>query len=74
MRNVFLATILAVSTTAIFAPSLPALAQDQQCIKGRGCVFASQRSYNACFAQVDSGQCRDLVRPPAPVLGDSQVP
>ena len=55
MRNVFLATILAVSTKAIFAPRLPAQAQDQQCIKGRGCVPASQRSYNACFAQVDSG-------------------
>jgi hypothetical protein len=33
MRNVFLATILAVSTKAIFAPRLPAQAQDQQCIK-----------------------------------------
>ena len=49
MRNVFLATILVVSTTAILAPSSPAQAQYQQCIKGRGCVPASQRSYNACF-------------------------
>jgi hypothetical protein len=49
MRNVFLATILVVSTTAILAPNSPAKAQDQQCIKGRGCVPASRRSYNACF-------------------------
>jgi hypothetical protein len=49
MRNVFLATILAISTTAILAPNSPAQAQYQQCIKGRGCVPASQRSYNACF-------------------------
>jgi hypothetical protein len=49
MRNVLLVTILAVSTTTILAPSSPAQAQYQQCIKGRGCVPASQRSYNACF-------------------------
>jgi hypothetical protein len=49
MRNVLLVTILAVVTTAILDPSSPAQAQYQQCIKGRGCVPASQRSYNACF-------------------------
>ena len=49
MRNVLLVTIMAVATTAILAPSLPAQAQYQQCIKGRGCVPASERSYNACF-------------------------
>jgi hypothetical protein len=48
MRNVLLVTILVVST-ATLAPSSPAQAQYQQCIKGRGCVSASQRSYNACF-------------------------
>src|SRR4051794_39406651 len=49
MRNVLPVAIVAVSTTAILAPSSPAQAQYQQCIKGRGCVPASQRSYNACF-------------------------
>jgi hypothetical protein len=49
MRKILLVTILAVSTTAILAPSSHAQAQYQQCIKGRGCVPASQRSYNACF-------------------------
>jgi hypothetical protein len=48
MRNLLLVTILAASTT-ILAPSSPVHAQYQQCIKGRGCVPASQRSYNACF-------------------------
>ncbi|HKE56468.1 MAG TPA: hypothetical protein VKB46_07200 [Pyrinomonadaceae bacterium] len=49
MRNVLLVAILAVSTTPILAPSSPAQAQYSQCIKGRGCVPASQRSYNDCF-------------------------
>jgi hypothetical protein len=48
MRNALLITILAFSMTAISAPSSPAQAQ-YQCIKGRGCVPAPQRSYNACF-------------------------
>src|SRR5262245_36733102 len=45
-----LITILTVgAVAAISATSSPAQAQYSQCIKGRGCVAASQRSYNACF-------------------------
>ena len=45
-----LITILTVGTVAaISATSSPAQAQYSQCIKGRGCVPASQRSYDACF-------------------------
>ena len=49
MRKALLITILTVCTTAISAPNSPAQAQYQQCIKGRGCVPTSQRSYDACF-------------------------
>jgi hypothetical protein len=45
-----LITILTVGAVAAIATtSSPAQAQYSQCIKGRGCVPASQRSYNACF-------------------------
>ena len=49
MRKALLMMILAVCTTAISVASSPAQAQYQRCIKGRGCVPASQRSYTACF-------------------------
>ena len=49
MRKAILMTILTVGAAVISAPSSPAQAQYQQCIKGRGCVPTSQRSYNACF-------------------------
>jgi hypothetical protein len=50
MRNAILITILTVgAAAAISSASSPADAQYQQCIKGRGCVPASQPSYNACF-------------------------
>ena len=46
MRLAFIATALAVSTIAL---STPSFAQYQHCIAGRGCVPATQESYNACF-------------------------
>jgi hypothetical protein len=49
MRKALLIAILTACTAAISALSSPAQAQYQQCIKGRGCVPASQRSYDACF-------------------------
>jgi hypothetical protein len=50
VRETILLTILTVgAAAAISSASSPAEAQYQQCIKGRGCVPASQRSYNACF-------------------------
>jgi hypothetical protein len=50
MRRFILMTILAVSAvTAVSTVSSSAQAQYLQCIKGRGCVPATQASYNACF-------------------------
>ena len=49
MRNVILITILTVGAVAAISAATPSKAQYQQCIKGRGCVLASQRSYDACF-------------------------
>jgi len=49
MRKAILITILTVGAAAISSASSPAAAQYQQCIKGRGCVPASQPSYNDCF-------------------------
>jgi len=50
MRNAILITILTVgAVAATSAARSPVQAQYQQCIKGRGCVPASQRSYNDCF-------------------------
>jgi hypothetical protein len=50
MRKATLITILTVgAAVAILSASSTAEAQYQQCIKGRGCVPTSQRSYNACF-------------------------
>jgi hypothetical protein len=50
MRKAILITILTVgAVAAISATSSPAQAQYSQCIKGRGCVPASQRTYNDCF-------------------------
>jgi hypothetical protein len=50
MRNAMLVTILTVgAAAAISSSSSPAEAQYQQCSRGRGCVPASQRSYDACF-------------------------
>ena len=49
MRKAILITILTVAAAAaISSASSPAEAQSQ-CIKGRGCVPATERSYNACF-------------------------
>jgi hypothetical protein len=42
--------MMILSVTAVTALlSLPAQAQYQHCIPGRGCVPATQASYNACF-------------------------
>jgi hypothetical protein len=50
MRNAILTMILVVgSVAAMWATSSPAQAQYQQCIKGRGCVPATQASYDRCF-------------------------
>jgi hypothetical protein len=50
MRKATLITILTVgAAVAILSANSTAEAQYQQCIKGRGCVPASRRSYNACF-------------------------
>jgi hypothetical protein len=50
MHKAILITILTVgAAAAISSASSPAAAQYQQCIKGRGCVPASQPSYNDCF-------------------------
>jgi hypothetical protein len=50
MRKVIPVTIMIMGAlAAISAASSQAQAQYSQCIKGRGCVPATQRSYNACF-------------------------
>jgi len=50
VRKAILIAILTVGPlAAISAARPPAQAQYLQCIKGRGCVPASQASYNACF-------------------------
>jgi hypothetical protein len=50
MRMVILITMLAVgAVTAVSTVSSPAQAQYLECIPGRGCVPATQESYNACF-------------------------
>jgi len=50
MRNTALIMIIAVAAaTALSAASSPAQAQYLQCIKGRGCVPATQASYDRCF-------------------------
>jgi hypothetical protein len=48
MKQVIKITMLAVGTMTAFA-SIPAEAQNQVCIPGRGCVRATQAAYNACF-------------------------
>ena len=48
MKQVIKITVLAVGTMTAFA-SIPAQAQNQVCIPGRGCVRATQTAYNACF-------------------------
>jgi hypothetical protein len=47
MRQFILPAILA--ATAVAGLSTPSDAQYQQCIRGRGCVPATQASYNACY-------------------------
>jgi hypothetical protein len=50
MRKAIPITMLAVgAVTAVSTVSSPAQAQYLQCIHGRGCVPATQASYNACF-------------------------
>ena len=46
MRLAITAAALAVCATTLPTPSV---AQYQHCIAGRGCVPATQASYNACF-------------------------
>jgi hypothetical protein len=46
MRLAITAAALAVFATTL---STPSVAQYSQCIAGRGCVPATQESYNACF-------------------------
>jgi hypothetical protein len=50
MHKAILITMLGVgAVTAVSTVSSPAQAQYSQCIRGRGCVPATQASYNACF-------------------------
>jgi hypothetical protein len=50
MRKAILITMLGVGAVmAVSTVSSPAQAQYLQCIKGRGCVPATQPSYNSCF-------------------------
>jgi len=50
MRNTALIMIIVLgAATALSATSSPAQAQYVRCIKGRGCVPATQASYNRCF-------------------------
>ena len=50
MRKAILTTMLAVcAVAAVSTMSSPAQAQYSQCIRGRGCVPATQASYNACY-------------------------
>ena len=48
MKQVIKITMLAVGTMTAFA-SIPAQAQNQVCVPGRGCVRTTQAAYNACF-------------------------
>jgi len=48
MRRVIMITILVIGAVTIF-PSLPAQAQYAVCMPARGCVPATQASYNACY-------------------------
>ena len=47
MRRFILPAILA--TAAVAALSTSSAAQQQFCVRGRGCVPVTQASYNACF-------------------------
>ena len=47
MRQLILMTILALGAVTDF--STPSAAQQSVCIRGRGCVPATQASYNSCF-------------------------
>ena len=47
MRQLILMTILAIGVVTDF--STPSAAQQSVCIRGRGCVPATQPSYNSCF-------------------------
>ena len=49
MKAILVAVLTVGAVAVISVPSSPAQAQYQQCIKGRGCVPASQLSYDACF-------------------------
>ena len=48
MRQVIMMTMLAVGAMAAF-PSFPAQAQYAVCLAARGCMPATQASYNACY-------------------------
>ena len=50
MRKTALIMIIALgASTTLWATDAPAQARYQQCIKGRGCVPATQRTYDYCF-------------------------
>ena len=48
MKQLIKLTILAAGAMTAFA-SIPAEAQNQVCVPGRGCVRTTQAAYNACF-------------------------
>jgi len=47
MRQLFLMTILTVGAVTDF--STPSVAAQPFCVRGRGCVPATQATYNSCF-------------------------
>jgi hypothetical protein len=47
MRQFILPVVLSAATVA--GLSTPSVAQNQFCVRGRGCVPVTQASYNACF-------------------------
>jgi len=51
MRQVIMTAILAVGAVTSFLsiPAIPAQAQYAVCLPARGCVAATQASYNACY-------------------------
>jgi len=49
VRRLILTTILAAGAVTAFS-SLPAQAEQPFCVRGRGCVPATEASYNSCFS------------------------
>jgi len=59
MRQSVLTILAAGATTALSMTSFPAQAQYAVCIPARGCVPATQASYNACYTRARQLGWRD---------------